>query len=79
MDQLSSRAAAVNDSLENLRRQQAAQGYGLRGDISSLQEMMKTHLSRAQVALQNRDVKNAQKYSDLAATDVEKLEKFLGR
>lgn len=79
VDQLSSRASAVNDSLENLRRQQAAQGYGLRGDISSAQEMMRTNLSRAQVALQNRDVKNAQKYSDLAATQVEKLEQFLGR
>jgi serine/threonine protein kinase len=79
VDQLSSRAAAVDGSLDNLRRQQAAQGYGLRGDISSTQEMMKIHLSRAQQALQNQDVKNAQKYSDMAASEVEKLEQFLGR
>ena len=79
VDQLSGRAAAINDSLDNLRRQQASQGFGLRGDISSTQELMKTHLSRAQVALQNQDVKNAKKYSDLASTEVEKLETFLGR
>src|SRR5262249_44370500 len=30
MDQLASRASSVHDSLENLRRQQAAQGFGLR-------------------------------------------------
>jgi serine/threonine protein kinase len=79
VDQLGGRAAAVNDSLDNLRRQQAASGFGLRGDISSAQEMMKTHLNRAQAALQAHDVKNAQKYSDQASADVEKLEKFLGR
>src|ERR1019366_7702125 len=32
VDQLSGRAVAVNDSLDNLRRQQSAQGFGLRGD-----------------------------------------------
>ena len=79
VDQLTGRAAAVNDSLDNLRRQQAASGFGLRGDISSTQEMMKTHLGRAQAALQAHDLKNAQKYSDQASADVEKLEKFLGR
>jgi cytoskeletal protein RodZ len=79
VDQLTSRAAAVNDSLDNLRRQQAGQGYGLRGDISSTQEMMKTHLARAQAALQSKDAKGAKKYSDMAEADVEKLEKFLGR
>jgi len=79
VDQLSARAAAVNDSVDNLRRQQAAQGFGLRGDISATQEMMKTHLARAQVALQNQDAKSAKKYSDMASTEVEKLEQFLGR
>jgi hypothetical protein len=79
VDQLTSRAAAVNSSLDNLRRQQAAQGFGLRGDISSTEEMMKTHLGRAQAALQNQDAKNAKKYSDMASAEVEKLEQFLGR
>jgi len=79
MDQLSSRANSVNTSLDTFRNQQSAQGFGLRGDISSAQELMKTNLARAQTALQNRDVKNAKKYMDLAQPQVETLEKFLGR
>jgi len=79
MDQLSSRANSVTASLDTFRNQQSAQGFGLRGDISSAQELMKTNLARAQTALQNRDVKNAKKYMDLAQPQVETLEKFLGR
>jgi len=78
VDQLSSRTSAVNDSLDNLRRQQAADGFGLRGDIASTQESLKIHMSKAQQALQNQDVKGARRYLDLAEPEVEKLEKFLG-
>ena len=79
VDQLSSRAGAINDSLDNMRRQQAADGFGLRGDIASAQESLKIHLSKAQQALQSQDVKNAKRYLDLAEPEAEKLEKFLGR
>jgi eukaryotic-like serine/threonine-protein kinase len=79
MDQLSSRASSVDDSLNTLRQQQSTQGYGLRGDISSAQQMMKTYMAKAQTALQNQDAKNAKKYLDLAQPQVETLEKFLGR
>jgi len=79
VDSATSRAAAVNGSLDTLRRQQAAQGLGLRGDIASTQESMKIHLSRAQAALDNHDAKNAKKYSDQAEAELEKLERFLGR
>jgi serine/threonine-protein kinase len=78
-DQLSSQANSVNDSLDNLRRQQNAQGVGLRGDISSAQELMKTHLAKAQTALQNGDAVGAKKYLDLAEGDVARIDKFLGR
>jgi serine/threonine protein kinase len=78
-DQLSSQASAVNESLDTLRRQQSAQGLSLRGDIASAQELMKTHLAKAQAALQNRDANGAQKYLDLAEGDVAKIDKFLGR
>jgi len=40
---------------------------------------MQINLSNAQSALQQQDGKRAQKYLDLAAVEVEKLEKFLGR
>jgi len=78
-DQLSSQANAVNDSVDNLRRQQNAQGLGLRGDIASAQELMKTHMAKAQAALQNGDAVDAKKYLDLAEGDVARLDKFLGR
>ena len=79
IDQLSSRATAVHDSLENLRRQQAAQGLGLRGDIAATEERLKIHVGKAQSALQAQDVKNAKKYADQAETELEQLERFLGR
>ena len=77
-DQLSSRVNALNDSLDHLRSQQSASGYGLRSDISSAQEMMKMHLSKAQSALQNQDAAGAKKYLDLAEGDAAKIDKFLG-
>ena len=77
-DQLSSQATSVNESLDSLRRQQSAQGLSLRGDIASAQELMKTHLAKAQTALQNRDAVNAKKYLDLAEGDVTRIDKFLG-
>ena len=78
-DQLSSQASSVNDSLDNLRRQQNAQGLSLRGDIASAQELMKTHMAKAQAALQSGDAAGAKKYLDLAEGDVARLDKFLGR
>jgi eukaryotic-like serine/threonine-protein kinase len=78
-DQLSSQATSVNESLDNLRRQQSAQGLSLRGDIASAQDLMKTHLAKAQAALQNRDAAGAKKYLELAEGDVAKIDKFLGR
>jgi hypothetical protein len=78
-DQLSSQASSVNESLDNLRRQQNTQGLSLRGDVSSAQELMKTHLAKAQAALQNQDAAGAKKYLDLAEGDVARIDKFLGR
>jgi len=79
MDQLASRAGSVHDSLETLRRQQAAQGLGLRGDIASTQERMNTYLGKAQAAMRKEDIRGSKKYMDLAEPEIEKLEKFLGR
>jgi serine/threonine protein kinase len=78
-DLLSSQVSSVNESLDNLRRQQSTQGLSLRGDISSAQELMKTHLAKAQTALQNQDAAGAKKYLDLAEGDVARIDKFLGR
>jgi hypothetical protein len=78
IDQLSNRAAAVNSSLDRLQQQQNSAGYGLRGDIVAKQGSMKTNLSRAESAEERGDLPQAKKYADMAASDVEVLEHFLG-
>ncbi len=77
-DQLSNRAAAVNNSLDHLQQQQSAAGYGLRGDIAARQASMKNNLAKAQNAVQSGDLTRARKYMDLAQSDVDALEHFLG-
>jgi len=78
-DQISSRAAAIDASLTTLQRQQAAQGYGLRGDIVAAQARMQTNLAHAEAALQQQDGAAAKDYLDKAEADAETLEHFLGR
>jgi eukaryotic-like serine/threonine-protein kinase len=78
-DQLSGRAAAVSQSLGVLKSQQAAQGYGLRGDMVAAEQRMQTNMARAEAALQSEDAAKAKEYMDRAEPDVETLERFLGR
>ena len=77
-EQLSSRAASVSESLQGLKSQQSAQGFGLRGDVSSAEQRMNTYLSKGQAALQSQDAANARKYFGMAEREVTFLEKFLG-
>jgi serine/threonine-protein kinase len=78
VDQLSNRAAAVNSSLDRLQQQQAAAGYGLRGDMAARQASMKNNLSKAQEAVERGDAPRAKKYTDQAQSDLDALEHFLG-
>ena len=55
VDQLSNRAAAVNSGLDRLQQQQAASGYGLRGDMVERQASLKSNLYKAEEAMQHRD------------------------
>lgn len=77
-DDLDSRASAAAQTLDTLKRQQAAAGYGLRGDIVSAQARMNTDLAKAQSARQNNDLKSAKKYLDMAEAELQTIEKFLG-
>jgi hypothetical protein len=79
VDQLTVRVEAVNNGLDHLQRQQARQGFGLRGDMAARQSSMNLNISRAQDAVGKRDAARAQRYRDAAEADVEALEKFLGR
>jgi hypothetical protein len=78
-DQLEARSAAISQGLNNLRRAQQAQGYGLRGDIVQAEEMMKSNLDRAQFALRSGNGAQAKEYLDKAETQAMVLERFLGR
>jgi hypothetical protein len=77
-DQLSSRGAAVTTGLDNLKKSQAAQGVGLRGDMAAAEQRMQNNLAKAQSAVAAGDAAQAQHYLSLAEPDVEKLEHFLG-
>jgi serine/threonine-protein kinase len=78
-DDIDGRSTAVSASLDNLQKQQAASGYGLRGDIVAAQQRMKTDISKAQSAMQKQDTKSAKKYLDMAEAELSTLEKFLGK
>jgi eukaryotic-like serine/threonine-protein kinase len=78
VDQLSNRAAAVNSSLDRLQQQQAASGYGLRGDMVARQASLKANLFKAEEAMQHGDGARTKKYLDLAGADADVLERFLG-
>ena len=73
-----SRTAAVTQSLDNLKRQQAASGYGLRGDIVAAEQRMNLDLSKARLYMQKQDAKSAKKYLDMAEAELQTIEKFLG-
>jgi len=79
IDRLAARVASVNSSVDRLRQQQEAAGYGLRGDMAGRQESMKINLSRAQDAAEHRETDKAKKYYDRTTADLETLETFLGR
>ncbi len=76
--QISSRATAARDSIEQLRRQQEADGLGLRGDMAASLSRMNAYLESANRALGGRDVAQANQYMDKAELELGKLEAFLG-
>jgi len=78
VDQLSNRAAAVNSGLDRLQQEQAASGYGLRGDMVERQASMKANLFKAEEAMQHGDLARTKKYADMVNRDLEVLERFLG-
>ncbi len=78
-DQLDSRAAAVEGSLDTLEHQMQQSGLGLRGDMVAARNSMRVDLQKAKQAIDNQDTESARQYLDRAHRDVEKLEGFLGR
>ena len=78
-EQLYSRAAAVEGSLDTLEHQMQQSGLGLRGDMVAARNSMRNDLQQAKQAIDGQDTNRARHYLDLTHKDVEKLEGFLGR
>jgi hypothetical protein len=76
---LQSRAAAVKDSLDRLRGQNAASGLGVRQDIVASASRMDSYLQAADRALQNNTLESARKDMSHAEDELNKLEAFFGR
>jgi serine/threonine-protein kinase len=79
VDQLVTRAAAINSSLDSMRHEQQRMGLNLRGDIASRQEAMNQNVTRARDAIKEGNAARLQRFKALATGDVEALERFLGR
>ena len=78
-DQLDSRAAAAEASVDTLEQQMHASGYGLRGDIVAARANLRNDMAKAKQAMDSADTDRARHFLDLAHAEVEKLEAFLGR
>jgi eukaryotic-like serine/threonine-protein kinase len=77
--QISSRASAVRDSIDQIRRQQEADGLGMRGDIVASLSRMNSYLDAANRALGVNDVVDAKQDMEKAERELAKLEGFLGK
>jgi hypothetical protein len=76
---LAGRVAALRGSLDNLQRQQAASGLGLRGDMAAAKGSMEYLMGEANNSLAAGDTASTKRNLDMAEQQVEKLERFLGR
>ena len=79
IDQLDSRAAAAEGSIDTLEQQLHQSGLGLRGDVVASRASMRTDIARAKQAMEASDAERAKHYIDLAHHELEHLETFLGR
>ena len=76
---LNARAEAASSGVNQIRGQQQAQGLDMRGDILASMSRMKSFLTEANRAIDQKDLQGAADYMDRADTEVSKLEAFLGR
>jgi hypothetical protein len=79
LERLSIRAKTVKNSMEILRKQLEAEGFGLRADMANSALQMDLYIKKTEAALNRRDVEGARNNLDLAEGEVLKLEKLQGR
>ncbi|HEY4899714.1 MAG TPA: protein kinase [Terriglobales bacterium] len=79
IDQLDSRAATAESSIDTLEQQLHQSSLGLRGDVVASRSSMRTDLAKAKQAMDASDTERARRYMDMAHHEIEHLEAFLGR
>jgi hypothetical protein len=77
--ELDAKASAAQAGVQQIRSQQQAQGFDIRGDVLTSMNKMNNYLGEANRALGQNDVQAANEYMDRADTELASLEKFLGR
>jgi eukaryotic-like serine/threonine-protein kinase len=76
---IEARADAALAGVEQIRSQQRAQGFDIRGDILAAMNRLHHQLNEAQNALNAKDLDTANEYMNRADNETARLEKFLGR
>jgi serine/threonine-protein kinase len=79
MTGLDARASAVSASVEGLKRQQEADGLGLRRDMAAAYARMNTYLRAANDELNSGNITAARSHMDKADKEISTLESFLGK
>jgi hypothetical protein len=79
MTGLGARASAVSASVEGLKRQQEADGLGLRPDMAAAYARMNSYLHSANDELNSGNITAAQNHMDKADKEISILEHFLGK
>ncbi len=77
--QLDARAKTVDRAISQIRRQQEADGLGLRNDMETADAKLNSYLQTATQDLQLSKAASAQLEMDKAEVEIDTLEKFLGR
>jgi hypothetical protein len=75
---LESRADSALAGVEQIRKEQQAQGVDIRGDILSSMNRLHFQLNESRKALNERDLATANEYMNRADLETSRLEKFLG-
>ena len=79
MTGLDARASAVSASLEGLKRQQQADGLGLRRDMAAAYARMNNYLRSANDEMNSGNITAARNHMDKADKEISTLESFLGK
>ena len=76
---LGSRANSARSTLMRMKEQQAKQGLGMRGDISTAEQRMEGFLDDAEDAIKAGELELAKKALANAEREIDRLDTFLGR